>query len=104
MQGKKQYIFKENLKILKANIKVWNYEVFGKLNLNVSEVVRHLNDLDHLVALDDVALGLDQSNIRVEAHSAVWQKLHLFEFFFRKKSSVFGRGKGIKILSFFIHP
>lgn len=55
MQGKKHLIFKEKLKILKASLKVWSYEVFGKLDLEVGEAVKELNCLNHLVEMNDLS-------------------------------------------------
>lgn len=52
---KKLFIFKEMLNILKARFKVWNIEVFGKLDLEVNVIVKELNSWDNLVALDDRA-------------------------------------------------
>lgn len=71
VEGKKRLIFKEKLKILKASLKVWSYEVFGKLDLEVGEAVKELNCLDHLVAMNDVALGLDRSYKRAKAQSSL---------------------------------
>lgn len=51
--------------------------VFGKLDLEVSEAIKELNDLDHLVVLDDVVLGQDLVGKRAEAQSYVWKKIKL---------------------------
>lgn len=51
--------------------------VFGKLDLEVSEAIKELNDLDHLVVLDDVVLGQDLVGKRSGAQSYVWKKIKL---------------------------
>ena len=51
------YIFKEKLKKLKADLKVWNKEVFGDVNLASKEAQKRIEVLD---APDD-GLGLAES-------------------------------------------
>lgn len=45
-------MFKEKLRTLKEKPGTWNYEVFGKLDLNMGESIVDLNDLDHKVSND----------------------------------------------------
>ncbi|XP_068466659.1 uncharacterized protein [Phaseolus vulgaris] len=51
------YVFKEKLKKLKAELKIWNKEVFGDVNLASEELQRRINELD---ARDDDN-GLEES-------------------------------------------
>jgi len=51
------YIFKEKLKKLKADLKVWNKEVFGDVNFASEELQKRINKLD---TLDDNR-GLEES-------------------------------------------
>nr|AFN88206.1 putative retrotransposon [Phaseolus vulgaris] len=37
---------KDKLKMLKADLKVWNYEVFGHLNSNKESILKEIEDLD----------------------------------------------------------
>ena len=46
VQGGGIYIFKEKLKKLKADLKVWNKEVFGDVNLVSEELQKRINELD----------------------------------------------------------
>ena len=57
VQGGGIYIFKEKLKKLKADLKVWNKEVFGDVNLAREELQKRINELD--VRDDD--RGLEES-------------------------------------------
>ena len=40
------FIFKEKLKKLKADLKVWNKEIFGDVNLASKEVQKKIDELD----------------------------------------------------------
>ena len=46
VQGSGIYVFKEKLKKLKAELKIWNKEVFGDVNLASEELQRRINELD----------------------------------------------------------
>jgi hypothetical protein len=46
IQGKRAYILKEKLKIVKETLKVWNKEVFGIIDLNLEKTVQELNELE----------------------------------------------------------
>jgi len=46
VQGRGIYIFKEKLKRLKVDLKVWNKEVFGDVNLASEELQKRINVLD----------------------------------------------------------
>lgn len=45
VQGKRVLRFKEKLRRLKDNLKRWNREVFGILDLNVEEAIKELNSI-----------------------------------------------------------
>ncbi|XP_068472346.1 uncharacterized protein [Phaseolus vulgaris] len=57
VQGRGIFIFKEKLKKLKADLKVWNKEVFGDVNLASEELQKRINVLD----IKDDDRGLDES-------------------------------------------
>ena len=46
VQGRGIYIFKEKLKKLKVDLKVWNKEVFGDVSLAREELQKRINELD----------------------------------------------------------
>lgn len=71
IQGKKMFIFKQKIKVLKSILKVWNIEIFGKVNLQVYKVIKKLNQLDSLVANDEDILYLENSESRLEAKTMV---------------------------------
>ena len=55
--GRGNFVFKEKLKRLKADLKVWNKEVFGDANQSSKEIQQRLDELD----LRDDEDGLDDS-------------------------------------------
>lgn len=67
IHGPKMFIFKEKLKLLKNKLKVWNVEVFGKMNLEVVEAIKVLNIYEHSLANEDFVLLSDQAKARVES-------------------------------------
>ncbi|PNX83060.1 cysteine-rich receptor-like protein kinase [Trifolium pratense] len=50
IKGKKAFVIKEKLKMLKEGLKVWNREDFGILDLNIVKTVHELNEMEGLVA------------------------------------------------------
>jgi len=46
VQGNEVSKLKDKLKMLKADLKVWNYEVFGHLNTNKERMLKEIEDLD----------------------------------------------------------
>ncbi|MCI46653.1 hypothetical protein A2U01_0067894, partial [Trifolium medium] len=52
IEGKKAFILKEKLKRVKEELKRWNKEVFGVLDLNIESTVKELNDVEGLLASD----------------------------------------------------
>ncbi|RZB71032.1 LINE-1 retrotransposable element ORF2 protein [Glycine soja] len=44
--GRKAYVIKEKLKIIRESLKKWNKEVFGWLDLNIENIVADMNELD----------------------------------------------------------
>lgn len=59
VSGKKGYVLKEKLKMLKSKIKVWNKEVFDGLDLDISKLASDMNDLDQIISevgdMEDIA-------------------------------------------------
>lgn len=48
--GQKGFVLKEKLKLLRAKLKVWNKEVFSRMDLNISNLVLEMNELDSMIA------------------------------------------------------
>ncbi|XP_068503636.1 uncharacterized protein [Phaseolus vulgaris] len=46
VQGGGMFVFKEKLKNLKADLKIWNREVFGYVNLEGNKLVKKVQELD----------------------------------------------------------
>ncbi|CAJ2637409.1 uncharacterized protein LOC123885966 [Trifolium pratense] len=52
IKGKKAYVIKEKFKRIKEELRVWNREVFGILNLNIENTVKELNETEALTDFD----------------------------------------------------
>lgn len=70
IEGRKLFIFKEKLKLLKNRLKVWNTKVFGKLDLKVDKFVRYLYMLDSLVVNESGFINIETYDRRRDA--PVW--------------------------------
>lgn len=86
VQGKKMFILKEILKLLKYKPKSWNYVVFGILDIGNQEAVKDLNKLDQLLGNNDIPFSSDTVEKRSQSQPLVWQKLHFREPIIRQKS------------------
>lgn len=53
VEGKKTFVVKEKLKLLKKEIIRWNKEVYGWLDLNIENIVNDLNDFVEVVGRGD---------------------------------------------------
>ncbi|MCI13230.1 hypothetical protein A2U01_0034346 [Trifolium medium] len=81
--GKKAYVIKEKLKRIKEELKVWNKEVFGALDLNIEKTVKEINEVEGLIASDDIVAGLvDKDGIQ----QRFWEQLHYKESLLKQKS------------------
>lgn len=87
VQGKSAFVLKENMKILKGKLRTWNCEVVGKIDLEVEEATKELNDLDHKVASELKPVSKEIVVRRMEASSKVWQRLEHKESIIKKKKS-----------------
>lgn len=83
--GKSEFVMKEKLKLLKAYIKRWNVEVFGKVDLEVKDAIKEKNISD-LEAAD--LLNQDGGALlackRLEASKNVWLNLQRIDNILRK--------------------
>lgn len=67
VKGKKLFVLKEKLNLLKTRMRNWNSVVFGKLDLEVDEAVKGFSVLDQLVGNNNSTFSRDQSGKRIEA-------------------------------------
>ncbi|GAU20609.1 hypothetical protein TSUD_33450 [Trifolium subterraneum] len=89
INGRKAHVLKEKMKRLKEELKVWNKEVFGILDLNIDKTVKDLNEVEELIANgDNHPLHLNSKEIAKK----FWEQLHFKESILKQKS----RSKWIK--------
>lgn len=85
VEGKKAYVLKEKLKLLKERLKRGNKEVFGTLDLKTENLVNDLNEFDKLAAEGNSLLDVTK---RKEISSLFWKNLHFKERLLKQKSRV----------------
>ncbi|GAU48536.1 hypothetical protein TSUD_282880 [Trifolium subterraneum] len=83
VEGKKAFVIKEKLKRLKEELRRWNRDVFGILDLNIENIVRELNEAEGLLAID----GANSVTCDVSAiNKKFWDQLHFKESLIKQKS------------------
>ncbi|XP_058726636.1 uncharacterized protein LOC131597999 [Vicia villosa] len=100
-EGRGDFILYEKLKGLKASIRTWNRQVFGWIDLQVSEKVDNLNALDSLLAEhhgEDIKSMVDD---RHNASKDIWNSLKMKESMLRLKSRQLWLKEGDKNSSYF---
>lgn len=63
MKGKASFVIEEKLKMLKGNLRDWNKNVFGILDLEMDSALKELNALDFVTGNDPV-LNLEDLAIK----------------------------------------
>ncbi|XP_058763319.1 uncharacterized protein LOC131636743 [Vicia villosa] len=89
VDGRGDFILFEKLKRLKERLKSWNREVFGWIDLNISNEVETINDMDKLL-VDN--FGSDMESVveaRRKASNNLWKCLNVKESMLRFKSRQF---------------
>lgn len=81
-----EFILKKKLMILKGRLRTWNIEAFGKLDLEVENIVNQLNKLDYIVANGLNATSENIEDSRMLVTSKVCQNLQCKECILRRKS------------------
>lgn len=84
--AKKLFVFKEKIYRLKERLRVYNIQVFGKIDLDVEKPINKLNVMDKQVAANPEQVHQDVSVRRVEAQNFVWHKQHWQELILKPKS------------------
>ena len=74
--GRKAYVIKEKLKIIRESLKKWNKEVFGWLDLNIENIVADMNELDRGI---EEGCNLNVVVKKKEANALFWQQLMMKE-------------------------
>lgn len=76
IDGRKTFVIKEKLKILRERLKWWNKEVFGWIDLNIENIVDDMNALD-----SGIEEGCDLSVVvkKKKASTLFWQQLMMKE-------------------------
>lgn len=82
VNGKKAYVIKEKMKLLKEKLRVWNKEVFGWVDLSIDNTVKGLNELDSMVG-EGAVPDIQQ---RKELQAQFWQQVRHKESLIRQKS------------------
>lgn len=64
-------MLKEKFKLLESKLRIWNHEVFGKVDLGMKEAVLELNGLDQIKANDNGRVFNETVARRVSVSSKV---------------------------------
>ena len=99
--GRSDFMIMEKLKILKASIKKWNYEVFDKVFSKLEENMAEINSIDALLGcfkkgeVEDLVTSISKGT------SYLWRKLESQEHMLIQKSSLRWNRDGDLSSSFF---
>ncbi|XP_045831189.1 uncharacterized protein LOC123922522 [Trifolium pratense] len=89
IRGKKAFVLKEKLKLLRESLKKWNKEVFGYLDLNIEKTVSDINEFEGLLS----STNGDVDYLMLEGlNKDFWKQLHFKDSLLKQKS----RSKWIK--------
>ncbi|MCH80575.1 LINE-1 reverse transcriptase like [Trifolium medium] len=72
IKGKKAYVIKEKLKRLKEELRGWNREVFGILDLNIENTVKELNEAEGLTSIDGIEVGQGRPFLEEDVREVIW--------------------------------
>lgn len=59
-------MFKEKLKLLKGELRKWNKEVFGDVDLSIEKIVEEMNILDGVAASNSVVDANKRKELTVQ--------------------------------------
>ncbi|XP_058759359.1 uncharacterized protein LOC131632631 [Vicia villosa] len=87
VEGRGDFVLKEKLRLFKDKLRSWNKEVFGKIDLEMEEGVRDMNNADErLVSRFHSSCFDDNLILRNEACSKFWRNLRIKENMILQKS------------------
>ncbi|XP_058775028.1 uncharacterized protein LOC131649274 [Vicia villosa] len=88
--GNKTFIIKENLKILRTKLRIWNKEKFGWIDLKIEEATKKLNlgVRPPTGSTDDASVRQERDLDRKAVVDDLWKHLRLQESLLRQKSRI----------------
>lgn len=86
VEGKKDYVMKEKLKLLKDRLKWWNKEVYGWVAIQLEESVKEFNKVEAIVDDKENEGNLKWIEKRKSLNLYFWNNLQRKENLIRKKS------------------
>ncbi|XP_058767454.1 uncharacterized protein LOC131641157 [Vicia villosa] len=101
IEGRGDFILYEKLKRLKYWIREWNRDVFGLIDLKVSEKVKNINELDMLLVKFFEGNVDPLVSLRREATKKLWNWINVKESMLRLKSRQLSLKDGDKNTRFF---
>ncbi|GMP67759.1 hypothetical protein CsSME_00027640 [Camellia sinensis var. sinensis] len=100
INGRAGYVLFHKLKLLKVELKKWNYEVFGNLSTKLKKAENELVALDILA--ESKSLVETEKIGRRAVRGEVWKLSRMVEWLWQQKSRVNWTTNGEKTLSFFV--
>ncbi|XP_058726606.1 uncharacterized protein LOC131597964 [Vicia villosa] len=88
VEGRGDFVLKEKLRLLKDKLKVWNKEVFGRIELELEECVHDINLADDRLDTNSSSSFLANFEMRKEANGNFWKNLRIKENMFIQKSRI----------------
>lgn len=88
VKGKKAFILKEKLKLLKVRLRWWNLEVYGWMDLQLEKVVQKINHLEDKWPKGIVTNYVEELKLQKMLSNSFWDLLLRRESFLRQKTIV----------------
>ncbi|XP_058759859.1 uncharacterized protein LOC131633157 [Vicia villosa] len=90
VHGRGDFILKEKLRLIKDKIKMWNKDVFGKIDLEIDEGVHDINTVDERLDFDLLSSSTfdDDIVLRKEATGRFWRNLRIKENMLLQRSKL----------------
>lgn len=84
--GRRAFVIKEKLKVLKARLKQWNKESFGDITIKRKEIVKEINDLDRRA--QEIFLNTTELAKKKELEAEYWRLATLNESLLCQKARI----------------